>query len=422
MQASISSEMQAEIAGATLKNSASKGATPSEVAVTRSKVSILFKGISPFSSSGASSSGASSSGAFSSRFGPLVSNSFGALSSGLSGMFRLVARDLAIDLGTANTLIYEQGRGIVLNEPSIVAVRFDGQRKQAVAFGAEAKVMLGRTPEGVKVIRPVRTGVIADFEVAGMMLSHFLGKVRRKSRALLRPRVIVGVPSGITEVEKRAIRDSIEGAAREVRLIDEAMAAAIGCGLPITEATASLIVDIGGGTTDIAIISLKDLVYSTSVRQGGDAMDEAIINYMRRRHHLLIGEATAELVKKTIGCAHPDYDNQEMEVRGRSLTSGAPSALVVSGGEIREAVSEVVSTLVAAIRQALENTPPELSGDIISHGLSLAGGGALLKGLDRLISEELSISVKVSDDPLASVAEGAGRCLDNQELYKHVLF
>jgi rod shape-determining protein MreB len=181
-------------------------------------------------------------------------------------MFRLVARDLAIDLGTANTLIYEQGRGIVLNEPSIVAVRFDGQRKQAVAFGSEAKVMLGRTPEGVKVIRPVRTGVIADFEVAGMMLSHFLGKVRRKSRALLRPRVIVGVPSGITEVEKRAIRDSIEGAAREVRLIDEAMAAAIGCGLPITEATASLIVDIGGGTTDIAIISLKDLVYSTSVR------------------------------------------------------------------------------------------------------------------------------------------------------------
>lgn len=336
-------------------------------------------------------------------------------------MFRLVARDLAIDLGTANTLIYERGRGIVLNEPSIVALRYDGQRKQAVAFGSEAKAMLGRTPEGVKVIRPVRTGVIADFEVAGLMLGHFLGKARRKSRAILRPRVIVGVPSGITEVEKRAIRDSIENEAREVKLIDEAMAAAIGCNLPITEATASLIVDIGGGTTDIAIISLKDLVYSVSVRQGGDAMDEAIINYLRRRHHLLIGEATAELVKKTIGCAHTDYDTQEMEVRGRSLTSGAPASLVVSGAEIREAVSEVVSTLVAAIRQALENTPPELSGDIISQGISLAGGGALLKGIDKLIQEELEIAVRIADDPLASVVEGAGRCLDNPELYKHVL-
>ncbi|RIL10076.1 MAG: rod shape-determining protein [Proteobacteria bacterium] len=337
-------------------------------------------------------------------------------------MFKLLGRDLAIDLGTANTLIYEQGRGIVLNEPSIVALRQEGNRKIPVAFGAEAKVMLGRTPDGVKVIRPVRTGVIADFEVAGLMLSHFLSKARKKSHSLLKPRVIVGVPSGITEVEKRAIRESIEGAAREVKLIDEAMAAAIGCKLPITEATASLIVDIGGGTTDIAIISLKDLVYSVSVRQGGDAMDEAIINYMRRRHHLLIGESTAELVKKTIGSAHPDYDAQEMEVRGRSLTSGAPSALNISGKEIREAISEVVSTIVAAIRQALENTPPELSGDIISHGISLAGGGALLKGLDRLISEELNVSARISDDALAAVAEGAGKCLDSMEIYSEVLF
>ena len=337
-------------------------------------------------------------------------------------MFRFVARDVAIDLGTANTLIYEQGRGLVLNEPSIVAVRFDGTRKEAIAYGAEAKAMLGRTPEGVKVIRPVRTGVIADFEVASMMLSHFLGKARRKSKALFRPRVIVGVPSGITEVEKRAIRDSIEGEAREVRLIDEAMAAAIGCNLPVTEPIASLIIDIGGGTTDIAVISLKDIVYSVSVRQGGDAMDEAIINHMSRRHHLLIGEATAELIKKTIGSAHVDYDQQEMEVRGRSLTSGAPASLVIGGGEIREAINEVVSSIVSAVRQALENTPPELSGDIISAGLALAGGGALLKGLDRRISEDLNIKVRIADDPLAAVVEGAGKCLENSEMFKDIWF
>lgn len=337
-------------------------------------------------------------------------------------MFRLIARDLAIDLGTANTLIYEKGTGIVLNEPSVAAIRYDGNRKIPVAFGAEAKAMLGRTPEGVKVVRPVRTGVIADFEVAGMMLSEFLTKARRKSRSFFKPRVMVGVPSGITEVEKRAIRDSIESEARDVRLIDEAMAAAIGCNLPVTEATASLIVDIGGGTTDIAVISLKDIVYSVSVRQGGDAMDEAIINYMRRRHHLLVGEATAELVKVTIGCAHTDYDNQEMEVRGRSLTSGAPASLVVTGREVREAIGEVIATLVAAMRQALENTPPELSGDILSTGLALAGGGALLKGLDRHVAEQLNIRVTIADDPLASVVQGAGKCLDNEELYKDIWF
>jgi rod shape-determining protein MreB and related proteins len=337
-------------------------------------------------------------------------------------MLRLVARDLAIDLGTANTLIFEAGSGIVLNEPSFVAVKSDGQRKQGVAFGAEAKSMLGRTPEGVKVIRPVRTGVIADFEAAGMMLSHFMAKARKKSFALVKPRVIVGVPSGITEVEKRAIRDSIEGEAREVKLIDEAMAAAIGCNLPVTEAAASLIVDIGGGTSDVAVISLKDIVYSVSVRQGGDAMDEAIINYLRRRHHILIGESTAELVKKTVGSAHPDYDNQEMEVRGRSLTSGAPAAMVVTGAEIREAINEVATAIIAAIRQALENTPPELSGDIISVGLSLAGGGALLKGLDKRISQELNVAVTIAADPLAAVVEGAGRCLEKLDVYKDVLF
>ena len=336
-------------------------------------------------------------------------------------MFGFIARDLAIDLGTANTLIFEKGVGIVLNEPSIVAIKMNGMRKEAVAFGNEAKVMLGRTPEGVKVIRPVRTGVIADFEVAGMMLSEYLSRVRRKQFALLRPRVIVGVPGNITEVEKRAIRDAIENQAREVRLIEESMAAAIGCGLPITQATASLIVDIGGGTTDIAVISLKDIVYSVAVRAGGDALDEAIINQMRRRHHLLIGESTAELIKKTIGSAHQDYDDQEMEVRGRSLISGAPAAMVVRGVEIREAIGEVVSSIIAAIRQTLENTPPELSGDIISRGISLAGGGALLKGLDRRIAEELHIEVAIAEDPLAAVVEGAGRCLDEPEVYRDVL-
>jgi len=334
---------------------------------------------------------------------------------------RFVARDLAIDLGTANTLIYEKGRGIILNEPSIVAVKPQGSARIPVAFGAEAKTMLGRTPDGVKVIRPVRTGVIADFEAAGMMLGHFLGLVRKESMSIFNPRVIVGVPSGITEVEKRAIRDAIDKQAREVKLIDEAMAAAIGCGLPITEATASLIVDIGGGTTDIAVVSLKDIVYSVSVRQGGDAMDEAIINYMRRRHHLLIGEATAELIKKTLGSAHTQHDDQEVEVRGRSLISGAPASMVVRSSEVREATMEVVASITAAIRQALENTPPELSGDILSRGIFLAGGGALLKGIDRQISEELKVKVTIAEDPLGAVAEGAGKVLDNPEIYKDLL-
>lgn len=337
-------------------------------------------------------------------------------------MFKVVARDLAIDLGTANTLIYEKERGLVLNEPSIVALRVDGKRKIPVAFGAEAKVMLGRTPEGVKVIRPVRTGVIADFEATGMMLHHFLTRVIKSSFTMLKPRVIVGVPSGITEVEERAIKDSIEGAAREVRLIDEAMAAAIGAGLPITEATASMVVDIGGGTTDIAVISLTDIVCSVSVRQGGDAMDEVLINHMRRNHHLLIGEATAELMKKTIGSAHPDYDEQELEVRGRSLTSGAPASILVTGQEVRIAVNEVVTAIIAAAKQALETTPPELSGDIMTTGIVLAGGGALLKGLDRRMQEELEILVKVAEDPITAVVEGAGKVLDNPDAYKDVTF
>lgn len=337
-------------------------------------------------------------------------------------MFRFIASDIAIDLGTANTLVYVKGAGIVLNEPSIVALRKKGNRPEAVAFGMEAKGMLGRTPGDLEVLRPIRTGVIADFEVAGMMLKYFLAKVRQKSISLFKPRhVIIGVPSGITEVEKRAIRDTVMAEAHDIRLIDEAMAAALGCDLPVTEACASMIVDIGGGTTDVAVISLSDIVHSVSVRQGGDAMDESIINYMRRRYHLLIGEATAELIKLTIGAAHRAFDRQEMEVRGRSLVSGAPASLTVKAEEIREAIAEVVSQITDAVRTTLEQTPPELSGDILARGIALAGGGALIKGLDRLISEQMGVAVVVADDPLAAVVTGAGKCLDNPNLYRSIL-
>ncbi len=335
-------------------------------------------------------------------------------------MKQLFAKDLAIDLGTANTLIYEKSRGVVLNEPSMVALKIVGGKRTPVAYGSEAKAMLGKTPEGVEVIRPVRTGVIADFEVASLMLRHFISQVRALSWAMIKPRVMVGVPCGITEVEKRAIREAVQDQAREVRLIDEAMAAAIGCELPIDEATGNLVIDIGGGTTDIAVISLKDVVYSVSVRQGGDALDEAIINFIRRRHHLLIGEATAEKIKKTIGTAHAVHDDELMEVRGRSLTLGAPATITVSGAEMREAMNEVLSQIVLAVRQALEHTPPELSGDILNRGVALAGGGALVRGLSRRLSEELEIEVTVPADPLAVVAQGAGRCLDSTEVFGDV--
>ncbi len=335
-------------------------------------------------------------------------------------MIQFGARDLAIDLGTANTLIYEKGRGIILNEPSIVALRTDTKNRTPVAFGEEAKSMLGRTPPNVEVIRPVRTGVIADFETASRMLDHFMSRVLKSNWSFVKPRVIVGVPSGITEVERRAIRDAAEGKAREVRLIDEAMAAAIGSGLPVCEATASLIVDIGGGTTDIAVISLKDIVRSISVRQGGDAIDESIINHLRRSRHLLIGEATAELIKKTIGAAHQDYDFQEMEVSGRSLTTGSPARIVVTGREIREAVSEVLSGIVGAVHHVLENTPPELAGDILTSGITLAGGGSLIKGLSKGLEERLGVAVRLAENPTASVVSGAGLVLEYGEKYKGV--
>lgn len=330
------------------------------------------------------------------------------------------SRVLAIDLGTANTLIYEKGRGIVVNEPSMVAIKETKGKRRPVAFGAEAKAMLGKTPDGVEVIRPVRTGVIADFEVAGVMLREFMARAGAGSRSLAKPLVMVGVPCGITEIERRAIREAVQEQAREVRLIDEAMAAAIGCELPVTEPTGSVIVDIGGGTTDIAVISLNDVVSSVSIRLGGDALDESIINYMRRRHHLLIGETTAEQVKKTAGSAHPDFDGQQMEVRGRSLVYGAPASLAVTGREVREAMGEVVGQIVAAVRQAIEKTPPEFSADILRRGISLAGGGALVRGLDRRLAQELHLEVTIPKDPLVVVAEGAGRCLDDSQAFAHV--
>ncbi len=336
-------------------------------------------------------------------------------------MFRLFSPNLAIDLGTANTLFYETGTGVVLNEPSMVALSYFEGKQEIVAIGAEAKQMLGRTPEGVDVIRPIRTGVIADFDVASKMIKYFLNSVRKKKASLVRPsHIIVGVPSGITEVEKRAIKDALEGEARDIKLIDEAMAAAIGCDLPVTEATASMIVDIGGGTTDIAVISLSDIVYSTSIRQGGDAMDEAITNDITRKHRIVIGESTAELIKMTIGSAHKTYDNQQVEVRGRDLSTGVPGTIIISGIEIREAIFEVVSNIIEAIKQVLENTPPELSGDILSHGISFAGGGSLIRGLDKKVTEILDIKANIAKDPLSMVVTGIGKCLEEPKLYKNV--
>ncbi len=327
-------------------------------------------------------------------------------------MFRIAAKDLAVDLGTATTLVYARGRGIVVNEPSIIAVRQQGRQKHPIAYGAEAKAMLGRTPDGVAVVRPVRNGAIADFEAAGMMLNRFL-KTALRPRSLVKPNIIVSVQSGISEIEKRAIRDSVEGSA-SVGLLDQPMAAAIGAGLPVMEPRASMIVDIGGGTTDVAVISLGQIVCTQTVRQGGDAMDEAIMNYMRRHHQFLVGETTAETVKKTIGSAHEKFDNQEMEVRGRSVTKGAPATTMISAAEVREAISEVVAAVIATVWHALEITPPELAGDVMSSGVTLVGGGALLRGLDTRLHEELDVDIRIAEDPIGAVVIGAGKCLEKE--------
>lgn len=338
----------------------------------------------------------------------------------LLGMF---SNDLAIDLGTANTLIYQKGRGIVCNEPSVVAVQNDavtGKRK-VVAVGTEAKNMLGRTPDSITAIRPMKDGVIADFEITEEMLRYLIRKVHNR-RALVRPRIIICVPHGITEVEKRAVRESAESAgAREVYLIEEPMAAAIGAGLPVTEACGSMILDIGGGTTEIAIISLKGIVYSRSVRVGGDKMDEAISNYVKRKYNVLIGERTAEQIKLSVGNAMPSGESLAVEVKGRDLLQGVPKAVIVTEDDVREALAEPINQILDVVKVALEKTPPELSSDIVDRGITMAGGGALLRNLDRLIAQETGLPTVLVKDPLIAVVVGSGAVLDQLDLLRDVV-
>ncbi len=334
------------------------------------------------------------------------------------------SNDLAIDLGTANTLVYVRGKGIVLSEPSVVAVRADGKGKSRVlAVGAEAKKMLGRTPGNIVAIRPMRDGVIADFEVTEAMLKHFIRKVHNNRKTLVRPRIVIAVPSGITQVEKRAVRESAESAgAREVFLIEEPMAAAIGAGLPITEPTCSMVVDIGGGTTEVAVISLAGAVYTYSLRVAGDKMDASISQHIKRKYNLLIGERTAEIIKTTIGNAYPDPENLEtIEVKGRDLVSGIPKILTIDSEEVRVAISEQIDAIVETVRIALEQTPPELAADIVDNGIVLTGGGALLKNLDKLLREKSGLPIIVADDPLTTVALGCGKVLDSINILREVV-
>ncbi len=318
--------------------------------------------------------------------------------------------DIGIDLGTANTLVYVKDRGIVLREPSVVAIQ-QGTKK-VLAVGDEAKRMLGRTPGNIIAVRPLKDGVIADFEITEAMLKAFITKVQNRLK-LRPPRVVIAVPSGITEVEKRAVQDSARHAgAREVHLIEEPMAAAIGVGLPVQEAAGNMIVDIGGGTTEVAIISLAGIVYSRSVRVAGDELDESIINYMRRAYNLMVGERTAEEIKIKIGSAYPPEKETTLEVRGRDLVAGLPKTLTITSQEVREALMEPVSVIVESVRITLERCPPELSADLVERGIVLAGGGALLRGLDRLLAEETGLPVHVAEDPLSAVAEGTGKVLE----------
>jgi rod shape-determining protein MreB len=335
----------------------------------------------------------------------------------IMGMF---SNDLAIDLGTANTLVFVAGKGIVCNEPSVVVVRRDDKR--TIAVGADAKKMLGKTPANIMAIRPMKDGVIADFDATGEMLKYFIKKVHNR-KSFLSPRVIIGVPSGITQVEQRAVKDAAHASgAREVYLIEEPMAAAIGVGLPVGEPSGNMIVDIGGGTTDIAVISIDGIVYSKAVRVGGDKMDDSIVAYIKRKYNLLIGDRTAEQIKIDIGSACAvDPDNVgTIAIKGRDLISGIPKTIVVSEEEIREALSEPVNLILDTIKVTLENTPPELAADIVDRGIVLAGGGALLKGLDKLIREETGLPVIVPDDPLTAVVRGVGKMLDELELLKKI--
>jgi rod shape-determining protein MreB len=336
----------------------------------------------------------------------------------VSDIFGWFSNDLAIDLGTATTLVYVRGRGIVLNEPSVVAI--EKKTEKVLAVGTEAKKMLGRTPGNIMAIRPMKEGVIADFEMAEKMLRHFITKAHNRS-TFVRPRIIIGVPSRITQVEQRAVRDSAELAgAREVYLIEEPVAAAIGAGLPITEPSGNMVVDIGGGTTDIAVLSLGGIVYSESVKVAGDRMDDAIMNYVKKKYNLLIGDHMAERVKVEIGSAYPFAEKKTMMVKGRDLISGIPRTLVIDDSEIREALYEPISTIVNAIKVALENTPPELAGDIIDCGIVLTGGGSMLWGMDTRLREETGLPIITVDDPLTSVVLGVGKILDELDLLRKV--
>lgn len=330
----------------------------------------------------------------------------------------LFSNDLAIDLGTANTIVFVRGKGIVLREPSVVAIH--NETKEILAVGSEAKQMLGRTPGNIVAIRPMRDGVIANFEITEAMIKHFIRRVHNR-KTLVRPRVVIAVPSGITQVEKRAVRDSaISAGAREVYLMEEPMAAAIGVGLPISNPIGNMIVDVGGGTTEVAVISLSGIVYSKSVRVGGDEMDEAIINYIKRKYNLLIGERTAEEIKIKIGSAYPLNEKQEMEIKGRDLVAGIPKTLLVNDEEIREALAEPVGTIVETVKIALERTPPELAADIVDKGIVMAGGGSMIRGLDLLLREETGLPIILAEDPLSAVALGTGKALDELELLRKV--
>jgi len=336
----------------------------------------------------------------------------------LDSLLGLFSSDMGIDLGTASTLVYLKGEGIVLCEPSVVAI--EAGTSNVLAVGEEAKRMLGRTPGNIVAIRPMRDGVIADFDITENMLRYFIKKVHN-SRRLVRPRVIIAVPSGITEVEKRAVKDSaLHAGAREVYMLEEPVAAAIGVGLPIQEPSGNMVIDIGGGTTEMAVISLAGVVFSKSIRIGGDEMDEAIINYLKRTYNLMIGERTAEEIKIRIGSGYPMEEEMTMEVRGRDLVAGLPKMITVNSEEIREALSEPIAQIVEAVRITLERTPPELSADLIEKGLILAGGGALLRGLDKLISEETGLPVHLADDPLTAVALGTGKVLSELKYLKRL--
>jgi rod shape-determining protein MreB len=330
------------------------------------------------------------------------------------------SQDLAIDLGTANTLVFVRGKGIVLNEPSVVAVQKDLRGVKVLAVGLEAKQMLGRTPGNITAIRPMKDGVIADFDVAEAMLRYFIRKTHNR-RTFLRPRIIICIPFGITEVEKRAVRESaLQASAREVYLIQEPMAAALGAGLPVTEPQGNMIVDIGGGTTEVGVISLGGIVFSRSLRVAGDKMDAALVSYVKRKHNLLIGERTAELIKMKVGCAWPMEDVVEMDVKGRDLVHGVPKTVQIDSEEAREALAEPVGAIVDAVKNTLERTPPELAADIIDKGIVLAGGGALLGGIDTLLREETGLPVLLAEEPLYCVAAGCGKALEQIDLLRRI--